>query len=53
MAEETVCRNCYWLHEIPFYEDWHTCLAEDKNKERKSTKKNSKCCVLYENILLE
>ena len=41
------CEGCMWLHEFPFYEDWHSCLLPNKYDKigvRKFTKISLKKC---------
>ena len=44
--ESKKCKDCYWIHEFPFFEGWYSCLFPDKNKpkSRESTKLEFKIC---------
>jgi len=45
------CKDCFWIHPIPFFEDWHGCLLPKKDKRghktRKSTKSNKTACDYF------
>lgn len=45
--EVKLCKDCYWIHEFPFFEEWYGCLRF--NSGEISTKKEKTACKLFEN----